>query len=100
MIKHEINGEMPVIEEVNHHFGGKQYIYTFRNGYGVSVVPEFEYVDSDSDITIKLKPIKGIFECAVLLNNDLCYETAITDDVVRNCNHPMVHDILEKVQRL
>lgn len=98
MIKHEINGEMPVIEEVNHHFGGKQYIYTFRNGYGVSVVPEFEYVGTDD--SIKLKPIKGMFECAVLLDNDLCYDTSVTDDVVRNCNDPMVHDVLEKVQRL
>lgn len=104
MIKHAINDEMPVIVEQDHHLGGKQYIYTFRNGYGLSVIPEYEMRKSMDEFInnepYQMTPIKDLFECAVLCNEELCYDTHITSDVVRHAKHPDIHRILRQVQAL
>jgi len=104
MIKHAINQEMPVIVERDHHFGGKQYIFTFRNGYGLSVVPEFEMRKSMDEFInndpYQMKPIKDLYECAVLFDEELCYDTHITDDVIRKQQLPDIHRVLRQVQEL
>lgn len=104
MLKHNINGEMPVIHEKEHHLGGKQYIYAFKNGYGLSVIPEYEMSKSMDEFInndcYKMKPIKDLWECAVLYNDDLCYSTHITSDVIRKQKLPDIHRVLRMVQEL
>ena len=91
-----INGETPVIEVKEHHYPGtKQFIVTFKNGYSASVIPEYKY-DGDGLAT----PIKGLYELAVFKNGELCYDTPVTNDVLRRLNDPQLQDAVEKVKRL
>jgi len=88
-----INGETPVIEVKEHHYPGtKQFIVSFKNGYSASVIPEYKY-DGDGLAT----PIKGLYELAVFKNGELCYDTPVTNDVLRGLNDPQLQDAVEKV---
>lgn len=96
-----------LVETADHHFGGKQRIFRFENGYGASVIPEYKMRDYDSEElenpeghAHNMKPIKGMWEIAVLLHDDLCYDTPITDDVLRCQNDPEVDNILGQISRL
>jgi hypothetical protein len=64
---------------------------TFDNGYGASVVKhEFSYGGKD-----------GLYELAVLdSNDDLCYNTTITDDVIGYLREQDVTEVMEKIQQL
>ena len=41
-----------------------------------------------------------MYEVAVFYNGELCYDTPITNDVLRSQNDPQVQDIVQKIQRL
>lgn len=96
-----------LVTEQKHHFGGKQRIYKFPNGFGASVIPEFEITDDEQyeehlnpEDTSKMKPIKGVYEIAVLYHDELCYDTNITNDVLRRQCDPDVDNILGQISRL
>ena len=62
----------------------------FDNGYGVSVITgSGAYSDSEHP-----------YEVAVLKDNDLCYSTHITDDVIGYNNEDDVTNIMRQVQEL
>ncbi|MDA8956874.1 hypothetical protein N9H30_00730 [bacterium] len=94
--------------DTKHHFGGRQRIYQFPNGYGASVIPEYEILEDelneehlDPEDTAKMKAIKGRWEIAVLDGaGELCYETEVTDDVLRHQCDPDVDNILGQISRL
>jgi len=93
-----INGEKPIIETTKHHNGGKQHVITFKNGYSASVIPEFVFEKEGEGIRSTV--VKGFYECAVFYNQQLCYETPITNDVLRNLNDPELQNIVERIQEL
>lgn len=98
-----INGEKPVIEVKEHWIpGSKHIILTFKNGYGASIIPEYHYPrrNNSADSVKDRKIIPGMYEVAVFYNGELCYDTPITNDVLRSKNDPEVQDIVEKIQRL
>lgn len=65
-------------------------ISDFGNGYGVSVVyGKGAYGDS-----------KIPFEVAVLKDNDLCYDTHLTDDVIGYCDVEDVNTLMKQIQEL
>lgn len=67
-----------------------QKIYKFDNGYGASVVCNFgSYGAKD-----------GLFEVAVLKDDDICYDTNITNDVIGWCDFDKVAEILERIKNL
>ena len=70
---------------------GSQRIYRFSNGYGASVVRhEHSYGGG-----------QGLFELAVLDSNDeLCYDTPITNDVIGWLTHEQVDELLDKISKL
>lgn len=75
------------IEDLN----GVQAIVKFDNGFGASVVKHnFSYGGSE-----------GLYEMAVLdENNDICYTTSITNDVIGYLNEEEVSDYLNKIKNL
>jgi hypothetical protein len=76
--------------EKNKMMGGIQKVYKFPNGYGASVIQHkgsYGYV-------------KGQWEVAVLHEEQLCYSTSITSDVIGHLNDPEVDNILGKIFRL
>ena len=81
----------PTLSVKTHEQGGIQKVYTFRNGWGASVVMfpgsyGFE---------------KGLWELAVLdANEELCYDTPITDDVIGCLDDRMTGIILERIKKL
>lgn len=67
-----------------------QKIYSFPNGYGASVIKgPYSYGGPD-----------GKWELAVLKNDELCYDTPITDDVVGRLNDPEVDRLLRQISQL
>ena len=93
----------------NGEWGGRQRIYKFENGFGASVIPEYievnidEYSENDNPeagLVGYMKPKKGFWEVAVFYNDELCYDTDITDDVMRHLNDPEVDNVLGKISRL
>ena len=65
--------------------GGPQYIFMFPNGYGASVISNmFSYGGN-----------RGLFELAVLdKDENICYDTPITQDVIGFLTTENVLDIL------
>jgi len=94
--------------DTRHHLGGRQRIYKFPNGFGASVIPEYEFTEDDEhdehldpEDTNKMKPVKGWYEIAVLdYDGELCYNTEVTDDVLRHQCDPDVDNILGQISRL
>ena len=70
---------------------GSQRIYRFGNGYGASVVRhEHSYGGR-----------QGLFELAVLDSNDeLCYDTPITRDVIGWLTLVQVEELLDQISKL
>jgi hypothetical protein len=60
------------------HYPGTRAHVTFPNGYGLSIVPEY---DGEH------------FEVAVLFNGKLCYDSGITEDVLRYVTVDSVNDL-------
>ena len=90
-------------------WGGRQRIYRFPNGYSASVIPEYvereldEYEDHENPerpVIGDMKPKKGFWEIAILWNDELCYSTHITDDVLRHQSDPDVDNVLGQISRL
>lgn len=69
---------------------GEQWIFEFDNKYGASVVK--------SDYSYGGK--EGLFELAVLYDNELCYDTPFTDDVIGYLTEDMVSDLLDRIEQL
>ncbi|NBW77279.1 MAG: hypothetical protein EBR34_16025 [Sphingomonadaceae bacterium] len=62
----------------------------FNNGYGASVIKtDRSYGGKD-----------GLYELAVIYNNDICYDTPITDDVLGYLTEGEVTDLLQKIEAL
>lgn len=71
--------------ETNKVYDGIQYVYTYENGYGASVVKhEYSYGGK-----------KGLWELAVQKDGELTYDTHITDDVIGHLEWNEVLNILE-----
>ena len=69
---------------------GKRARIHFDNGYGASVVSHtFSYGGS-----------QGLYEIAVLKEDDITYDTPITSDVVGHLTEDEVTEILSKIQQL
>lgn len=62
----------------------------FPNGYGISVVRGTYSYGGD----------EGLYECAVLKDNKLCYDTPITNDVIGYCDENKVNEIIKQVEEL
>lgn len=64
--------------------------YKFDNGYGASVICNSgSYGVQD-----------GLFEVAIMKNDDICYDTDISNDVVGWLDFAGVADILNKIKAL
>jgi len=74
----------------DHPMGGVMAIEQFDNGYGVSVVST-SFSQGGSD---------GLYELAVLYNNEITYYTEITSDVLGYLSEDEVTDIMEDIQLL
>ena len=62
----------------------------FDNGYGVSVIRSpYSYGGN-----------QGLYELAVIKDNNLCYDTPITDDVLGYLTEDQVTDYLRQIQEL
>lgn len=70
--------------------GGVQKLYRFDNGYGASVVRH----DGSYGHT------EGLWELAVTHEDELCYETSITDDVLGWLTDEQVEETLSEIARL
>ena len=96
-----------LVSDVPHHLGGRHRTYKFPNGFGASVIPEFDVsIDEqydehlDPEDSRKMFPKKGWWEIAVLFDDELCYNSPITDDVLKNQCDPDVDNILGQISRL
>ena len=70
------------------HGDGIQKVYSFPNGYGASVVKhKGSYGFNDNK-----------WELAVLKDNELCYTTDITSDVIGHLNDPEVDAVLKQIE--
>lgn len=69
---------------------GEQWTFEFDNKYGASVIKcDYSYGGSE-----------GLFELAVLYDDDLCYSTPITDDVIGYLTEDEVSALLDSIERL
>lgn len=70
--------------------GGIHWEFEFNNGYGASVITGgIAYCN-------KFQP----YELAVLKHGELCYDTPITDDVIRYLTSNEVYDLLDRIEQL
>jgi len=84
--------EHPGMYEAHSHLGGTRWEYRFQNGYGASVIRNpFSYGGSS-----------GLFELAVLKAPDweICYSTALTDDVLGCLTDEEVFIWLDNIEAL
>lgn len=83
-------------------------IYHFENGYGASVIPEYDSLAYSKPYFV---PIPGLLELAVLKytgtgdihddsNWDICYDSPITDHVIRRITQPQVDELLDRIASL
>ena len=69
---------------------GVRHVYKFDNGYGASVIKhDYSYGGKN-----------GLWEIAVLENDELCYNTPITEDVIGHLSWENVENILTEIQEL
>lgn len=69
---------------------GAQWIFSFANGYGASVITGgIAYCTEGQP-----------YELAVLKDNDLCYDTPITDDVIGYLTSNEVYELLDRIEQL
>ena len=70
--------------------GGKQWIWTFANSYGASVIQnQYSYGGSE-----------GKYELAVLHNGDLTYDTPIANDVIGYLDWSEVEALVDRIEAL
>ncbi|MBN4910772.1 hypothetical protein IDG46_12565 [Staphylococcus sp. EG-SA-13] len=82
--------EHPNFQTENFRLDGIQYLFSFPNGYGASVVRNsFTYGGK-----------RGLYELAVIFDSDLCYDTEITDDVLGRLTVEDVLNTLERIKKL
>jgi hypothetical protein len=63
---------------------------SFDNGYGASIVQSsFSYGGNQE-----------LYELAIIKDNDICYDTPITDDVLGYLTEEQVTDYLRQIQEL
>jgi len=71
-------------------YNGVQARVIFENGYGASVVKhDFSYGGKD-----------GLYELAVIKDDDLCYTTPVTNDVEGYLSEDEVTELLKQIQEL
>ena len=76
--------------EMDSFYNGVQARIIFENGYGASVVKHnFSYGGKD-----------GLYELAVTKDDDLCYDTSVTNDVEGYLSPDDVTELLKKIQSL
>lgn len=64
-----------------------QAVHQFPNGYGVSVIDgDYAYCDN------------GTYEVAITKEGELCYDTPLTDDVLRYQTPEEIDEILKEVE--
>jgi hypothetical protein len=69
---------------------GEQWEFEFDNKYGASVIKcDYSYGGRE-----------GLFELSVLYDNDLCYSTPITDDIIGYLTEDEVSDLLDRIEQL
>ena len=76
--------------ETKKYMGGVQKVYKSPNGYGASVIKHEGSYGFDKDQ----------WELAVLKDDELCYSTGITSDVMGYLNDPQVDNILRQIANL
>lgn len=62
----------------------------FPNGYGISVIRGTYSYGGD----------EGLYECAVLKDDKLYYDSPITDDVIGYCDEDEVTEVMKQIQEL
>lgn len=76
--------------ELDSFYNGVQARVIFENGYGASVVKhDFSYGGKD-----------GLYELAVIKDDDLCYTTPVTTDVEGYLSEEDVTELLKQIQEL
>jgi hypothetical protein len=68
-----------------------QRVFEFENGYGASVIVSRNYLTGEAT---------GTFELAVLFENDITYDTPVTDDVIAGLSESDVQDTLARIASL
>ena len=86
----EMNIKKIHLVETNKVHNGVQKIYSFPNGYGASVIKHEGSYGFDQDK----------WELAVLKDEELCYSTGITSDVMGYLNDPEVDQVLRQIADL
>jgi hypothetical protein len=77
-------------KDMDSFYNGVQARVLFENGYGASVVKhEFSYGGKD-----------GLYELAVTKDEDLCYDTPVTNDVEGYLSPEEVTELLKQIQEL
>ena len=69
---------------------GIQYEYSFPNGYGASVIKTTYSYGGEA----------GLWELAVLYQDELCYTSGITEDVIGHLDSKKVKSLLEQIYEL
>jgi hypothetical protein len=76
--------------ELDSFYNGVQARVIFENGYGASVVKhDYSYGGKD-----------GLYELAVIKDDDLCYTTPVTNDVEGYLSEDEVTELLKQIQEL
>lgn len=74
----------------NVYIGAKYATYNFENGYGISVIFGKCFYSNGIDT----------YECAVLFNGEITYNTEITSDVKGHLSEEEVSEMMCKIQSL
>ncbi len=69
---------------------GYQKFVEFSNGYAASIVSNDMSYGSD----------RGLFEIAILYNNNIVYDTGLTEDVIGFLDFQEVADTLKQIEQL
>lgn len=78
------------LKETNYPNDGVQHVYAFPNGYGASVIKtDYSYGGKN-----------GLWEMAVLKDEEICYTSGITDDVIGHLSWDNVEDYLLEIKSL
>jgi len=70
--------------------GGYRAEHTYSNGYGISVVQYDNTFEQDN----------GLYQVAVMLDGEPCYDTPITNDVISNATPREVTEISDQIMNL
>ena len=71
-------------------WNGVQAKVNFENGYGASVIRAYGSYGYE----------RGLYELAILKNDEICYDTEIASDVIGYLNESGVEDLSSRIQRL